>query len=66
VVSDNGSIEAILDWESAGFYPRFWIASKLVVSPGFNLDPTEETKKGAWRELLRIMLKKQGYEPIAV
>jgi hypothetical protein len=66
VVSNDGSIEAILNWESVGFYPRFWIALKLVVSLGFNLDPTEETKKGAWRELLRIMLKKQGYKPIAV
>jgi hypothetical protein len=66
IVSKDGSIEAILNWESAGFYPRFWIASKLVVSQGFNLNPTEETKKGAWRELLGSMLKKQGYEPIAV
>ena len=66
VVSDNGHIKAILDWESAGFYPKFWIASKLVVSLAFNLNPTEETKKGAWRELLGSMLKKQGYEPVNV
>ena len=29
MVSENGNVEGILDWESAGFYPRYWIVSKV-------------------------------------
>ena len=29
MVSKEGNVEGILDWESAGFYPLYWIALKL-------------------------------------
>ncbi|KAL2825691.1 hypothetical protein BJY01DRAFT_241505 [Aspergillus pseudoustus] len=38
LVADDGTTVSILDWESAGFYPRFWIPLKPWRSGGFNLD----------------------------
>ena len=63
MVSREGNVEGILDWESAGFYPRYWIASKPMRSAGFYLKSTKGTKREAWRDLLGIMLKKEGFEP---
>lgn len=63
MVSEEGKVEGILDWESAGFYPRFWITSKPRLSAGFYLNSTEGMKREAWRDLLGSMLKKEGYEP---
>ena len=62
IVSEDGNVEGILDWESAGFYPRYWIASKPMLSAGFYLNSTEGTKREAWRDLLGVMLKKEGFE----
>ena len=47
MVSEEGNVEGILDWESAGFYPRCWIASKPMLSAGFYLSPMEGTKRVA-------------------
>ena len=63
MVSEEGNVEGILDWESAGFYPRCWIASKPMLSAGFYLSPMEGTKRVAWRDLLGRMLKKEGFKP---
>ena len=63
MVSEEGNVEGILDWESAGFYPRSWIASKPMLSAGFYLNSGEGTKREAWRDLLGSMLKKEGFEP---
>lgn len=63
MVSEKGSVEGILDWESAGFYPRCWIALKPMLSAGFYLSPTEGTKREEWRDLLGSTLKKEGFEP---
>ena len=65
MVSESGNVEGILDWESAGFYPRYWIVSKPMRSAGFYLESTEGTKREAWRNLLRSMLMKEGFEPKA-
>ena len=62
ILSEEGKVEGILDWESAGFYPRCWIASKPMLSAGFYLNSTEGTKREAWRDLLGGMLKKEGFE----
>ena len=64
MVSEEGNVEGILDWESAGFYPRCWIASKPMLSAGFYLSP-KETNRVAWRDLLVTMLKGEGFEPAA-
>lgn len=39
-MSDDGSVAGILDWESAGCYPRFWVAIKPSVSPGLDFCPS--------------------------
>lgn len=53
---------AIIDWESAGFYPHFWIATKPSVSRGLNFHPPisgiEETE---WRKRLIQKLEERGY-----
>ena len=64
MVLKEGNIEGILDWESTGFYPRFWIALKPMLSAGFYLNSTEGTKREAWRDLLGSMLKKEGFKPV--
>jgi hypothetical protein len=61
VISETGSIEGILDWESAGYYPWFWIATKPLVSAGFNL-PAGSEDRYAWAELLTSALKLEGFE----
>lgn len=61
MVSEEGNVMGILDWESAGFYPRNWIALKPKLSPGFNLDSTKGPKRRAWCDLLRSMLEKEGF-----
>ena len=63
MVSEEGNVEGILDWESAGFYPRYWIILKPMRSAGFYLKSAEGTKREAWRDLLRHMLMKEGFEP---
>ncbi|CZT13887.1 uncharacterized protein RCO7_05100 [Rhynchosporium graminicola] len=60
MVRDN-KVVGILDWESAGFYPRCWIALKPTLSAGFFLRPTVQTEKVAWRNLLGKMLEKEGF-----
>ena len=62
IISNEGHVEGIIDWESAGFYPRFWIATKPKLSAGFFLKSDEGTKRGEWRDLLGRMLKCEGFE----
>ena len=64
IVSEEGNVEGILDWESAGFYPRYWIVLKPMRSAGFYLKSTEGTRREVWRDLLKSMLKKEGFEPV--
>ena len=39
MVSAESEVTGIIDWESAGFYPRFWIPTKPLVSPAFTFCP---------------------------
>lgn len=56
-------VTGILDWEIAGYVPKGWIATKLVVGTGLDFDwdgnGGGETK---WRENLGHVLKGMGYE----
>lgn len=64
IIVAGGAIQAIIDWESAGFYPRFWIATKPSVSPGLDFDPMiEGVEEHHWRKLLKERLAGRGYEP---
>ena len=66
MISDDGKITGIIDWESVAFYPRFWVASKPVLAGGFLLDPDyvgEDIEvRGGWAEILRDALIAQGFE----
>lgn len=56
-------MEGISNWKSAEFYPQYWIASKPIDSAGFYLKFTKKIKREAWRDLLRSILEKKGFEP---
>jgi hypothetical protein len=62
LLSDEGEISGIIDWESAGFCPRFWIGTKPLASGGFNLSPEQElAKKRAWAVLSASALAERGF-----
>ncbi|PGG95484.1 hypothetical protein AJ79_10036 [Helicocarpus griseus UAMH5409] len=62
MVSEDGSITGILDWEAAGFYPRFWIATKPSIAPGLNFSPSiAGIEEFEWRKRLRMELENRGY-----
>ena len=62
MISKDGKVAGILDWESAGYYPAFWIATKPAVSPAFNFDPqVPEHEEHEWRKRLRDELERLGY-----
>lgn len=61
LVSDDGTtVSAILDWESAGFYPKFWISLKPYRSGGFNLDAPGDSRY-EWTDLLESKLSDLGF-----
>ncbi|KAJ5446744.1 hypothetical protein N7445_001565 [Penicillium cf. griseofulvum] len=66
ILVSNQKLSAIIDWECAGFYPRFWISTKPSVSPGLNFHPPisgiDETE---WRKRLRTKLEERGYPRFA-
>ncbi|KAE8308607.1 hypothetical protein BDV41DRAFT_581276 [Aspergillus transmontanensis] len=62
LLSGDSSIEAILDWESAGFYLKFWIPLKPYRSGGFNLDIPGESRYD-WTDLFVSKLSDEGFTP---
>jgi len=56
----NGIIVGILDWESAAYYPKFWIATKPRLSAGFYLQK-DRTDRKAWSCILSKMLEADGF-----
>jgi Phosphotransferase enzyme family len=60
LVSNDGEVKGILDWESAAFYPRFWVSLKPYLSAGFNLDTPESRRE--WADLLIVKLSEAGFE----
>ncbi|KAB8219218.1 hypothetical protein BDV33DRAFT_174267 [Aspergillus novoparasiticus] len=62
LLSGDSSIEAILDWESAGFYPKFWIPLKPYRSGGFNLDIPGDSRYD-WTDLFVSNLSDEGFTP---
>jgi hypothetical protein len=61
-VSSDGKVTGILDWESAGFYPKFWISLKPYMSAGFFFLNASSDTRFAWRDLLGSKLTKVGFE----
>lgn len=66
IMVSNNQISAIIDWEAAGFYPRFWISTKPSVSPGLDFyPPIPGVEDIEWRRRLRMKLEEQGYPRFA-
>ncbi|KAL8646449.1 MAG: hypothetical protein Q9226_006853 [Calogaya cf. arnoldii] len=62
MVSEGGVVEGIIDWESAGYYPQFWIATKPSVSPGLSLCPVPPgCEEWEWRRALKSELERLGF-----
>jgi hypothetical protein len=59
LISDNNKIKAMLDWESAGFYPKYWVTLNPYMSLGFCLPATNN--HCAWADLLITKLVKRGF-----
>lgn len=57
IVSKDGSVAGVLDWESAAYYPKFWLGTKPLVSAGFQVPGPE---KKAWAHLLARSLENKG------
>lgn len=62
MVSADGNVISIFDWESVGFFPRVWIGTKPRVCYAFILEDVEGDG-WAWRELLLEALAGRGYLP---
>jgi hypothetical protein len=60
LVSKDGTIAGVLDWESAAYYPKFWLGTKPLISAGFHVSGP---KKKAWACLLAESLKSKGLSP---
>ncbi|KAF1961488.1 hypothetical protein CC80DRAFT_532103 [Byssothecium circinans] len=60
MVRKDGSVVGIIDWESAAFYPRFWLGTKPLVSAGFYLSG-EKDKKRNWAVMLSDALGREGF-----
>ena len=60
MVDDKGDLVAVLDWESAAFYPMFWLGTKPLVSAGFLL-PEGNGDRKEWAVLLTKALEREGF-----
>jgi len=62
VIMSHGMVAGIIDWEAAGYYPQFWVATKPSVSPGLDFyPPIAEFEDFEWRKRLRTELETLGY-----
>lgn len=61
LVSKHGEVTGVLDWESAGFYPEYWICLKPYISAGFFLDLSGESRF-EWVHIFGHKLSELGFE----
>ena len=55
----------IVDFESAGFFPRGWIRTKFRIGNGLNLTTTSDERAPEWRRLVAKSLEARGFEDYA-
>ncbi|KAK2623871.1 hypothetical protein QTJ16_006505 [Diplocarpon rosae] len=56
----DSAVTGIIDWESAAYYPKFWIATKPRLSAGFYLQK-DKTDHKAWSKMLGDALEAGGF-----
>ena len=63
MVSDDGdNVTAIIDWEAAGYFPRFWVATRPASNPAYRLsDPNSDAEKNEWSKMLVEALEGIGF-----
>lgn len=62
LVSGRGRVTGVIDWDGAGFYPRYYVAAKTA-GHGFMLD--SDTGRGdvhAWQRVFARELERVGFE----
>ncbi|KAJ5574008.1 uncharacterized protein N7459_008435 [Penicillium hispanicum] len=57
----SGNI-GIIDWETAGFFPRGWIRTKFRVSSGLNLPSSATDEPRWWRSEIQKLLGVRGFD----
>lgn len=68
VQTKGAKVTGLLDWETAGFLPRGWIATKCRVSGGmdFDWDSEGEEDETVWRSsLAKVLVEEKGYKEFA-
>ncbi|KAL9048939.1 MAG: hypothetical protein Q9162_007468 [Coniocarpon cinnabarinum] len=61
MVDGSGNVTCIVNWEGAGYYPRFWVGTKPRVSSVYLLDPEISPARTEWRDLLSQALSELGF-----
>ena len=61
--SERGQLTQIIDWESAGYWPRFWVATCPNRFGPFTVLSCLGTEDGDWYTYLREALELEGFMP---
>lgn len=72
-VTWEAKVTGLLDWETAGFLPRGWIATKCRVSGGMDFDwdsdedEEDQTEITEWRSrLAKALVEEKGYKEFPI
>lgn len=63
VMVRDEQLHGLIDWESAAYYPRWWVALKPGISAGFYLHRDVATDRKEWARLLVEALGARGFLP---
>lgn len=55
-------LTAIIDWEAAGYYPRWWISTKPCVNAAYRLNWKVHPHPEAWPEVFADVLIEKGFQ----
>ncbi|VUC36984.1 unnamed protein product [Clonostachys rosea] len=59
IIKEDGSLSGIIGWESAAYYPSFWVATKTSLK-NFHLD-CDKDYPNQWGDMLRSELEKNHF-----
>lgn len=62
ISEDSYTVAGVIDWESAAYYPRFWVATKPMYAGAFWLECETDGRKKLWGQLLGQALDARGYK----